>query len=95
MTSPADYLASQELGTKMRAAGIQAFEFISARDSEAGINVALFTPQALAANDPVCQTAWLCELTGERVRFLAVHGKVVHDFPIGLFLLGGKLPLPT
>lgn len=95
LTSASDYQASQELGTKMRAAGIQAFEFVSARNPEAGINVALFTPAAFTKVEPVSHTAWLCELSGERVRFLAVHGKAMHDFPIGLFLAGGKLPLPA
>jgi len=95
LTSPSDYQASQELGTKMRTAGIQAFEFVSARAPDAGCNVALFTPKVLARTDPVSQTAWLCELTGERVRFLPVHGKTMHDFPIGLFLVAGNLPLPA
>jgi len=95
LTSPSDYRVSQELGTKMRAAGIQVFEFVSARDPEGGINVALFTPTAFARPSPVSQEAWLCELSGERVRFHAVHGKDIHDFPLGLFVVDGKLPLPA
>jgi hypothetical protein len=92
---PSDYQSSQELGAKMRAAGIQAFEFVSARDPDAGCNVALFTPAAFAKAEPASQTAWLCELSGEHVRFLAVHGKAMHDFSINLFRIAGKLPLPA
>ncbi|HUW27393.1 MAG TPA: RES family NAD+ phosphorylase [Sulfuriferula sp.] len=92
LCSPSDYGASQTLGAGMRAAGIEAFEFISARDPESGINVALFTPLALSGNDPLFQEAWLCELTGERVRFHAAHSRAPHEFPIDTFLVAGHLP---
>lgn len=95
LTRPDDYRASQALGTRMRADGIEAFEFISARDPDGGINVALFNPGALAGKDPLSQEPWLCELTAERVRFYAAHSRDIHDFPVGLFLVGGKLPQPA
>ena len=92
LVAPADYRASQALGTELRLAGIEAFEYVSARDPEGGINVGLFTPLALAGPRPVFQEAWLAEVDGERVRFRALHGKEVHDFPIGRFLVDGRLP---
>jgi len=95
LTSPSDYRTSQALGAAMRAAGIEAFEFISARDAEAGINVALFTPRALTRKEPVSQEAWLCELTGERVRFRAARGRDLHDFPLAAFVIAGRLPQPA
>ena len=95
LASPSDYRASQALGTVMRAAGIAAFEFVSARDPQAGINVALFTPDAFARKEPVFQEAWLCELTGERVRFRAVGERDIHDFPLGAFQVEGRLPWPA
>jgi hypothetical protein len=95
LVHPSDYRASQELGAKMRATGIQAFEFVSARDLLGGINVALFTPEAFAKAEPITQSAWLCELTGEYVRFRTVHSKEMHDFPVDQFLVEGKLPLPA
>jgi hypothetical protein len=95
LSSPSDYSASHALGTQMRMAGIAAFEFISARDPERGINVALFTPKAFAKKVPVSQEAWLCELTGERVRFRAAWGRDPHDFPLALFLVAGRLPWPA
>jgi hypothetical protein len=81
-SSPSDYRASQALGTAMRAAGVEAFEFVSARDPEGGLNVALFTPKAFAKKEPVSQEAWLCELGGERARFRAARGRDLHDFAI-------------
>ena len=95
LASPADYRASQALGAAMRTAGIEAFEFVSARDPEAGINVALFTPRAFARKSPVSQEAWLCELDAERVRFRAVRGPDLHEFPLALFQVAGRLPWPA
>ena len=95
LTSPADYSDTQALGSRMRADGIEAFEFISARDPDGGINVALFNPGALAGKDPLSQEPWLCELTAERVRFYAARSRDIHDFPVGLFQVGGKLPQPA
>ncbi len=92
LTSPSDYRASQSLGAEMRTAGVEAFEFVSARDPDAGINVALFTPTALSGNAPVFQEAWLCELTGELVRFHAAHSHTLYTFAIDTFLVAGKLP---
>jgi hypothetical protein len=95
LASPSDYRASQALGTTMRAANIEAFEFVSARDPAAGINVALFTPRAFAKKEPVSQEAWLCEVTGERVRFRAARGRDLHDFPLAIFEVAGRLPWPA
>lgn len=95
LSSPSDYSASQALGTQMRMAGTEAFEFISARDPERGINVALFTPKAFAKKAPVSQEAWLCELTGERVRFRAAWGRDAHDFQLASFQVAGRLPWPA
>lgn len=91
LTSPSDYCATQALGAEMRMAGIEAFEFVSARDPDAGINVALFTSAALSGTAPVFQEAWLCEMTGELVRFRATHSNTLYTFPVELFLVAGKL----
>lgn len=92
LCNPSDYRASQALGTDMRTAGVEAFEFVSARDPAGGINVALFTPAALSGSAPVFQEAWLCELTGELVRFYATHSHTLYTFAIDTFLVAGKLP---
>ena len=95
LASATDYRESQALGTAMRAAGIEAFEFVSARDPGAGINVALFTPRAFARKAPVSQEAWLCELSAGRVRFRSTRGPDLHEFPLALFLVAGRLPWPA
>jgi len=86
------YNASQGLGAQMRAAGIEAFEYRSARDQGPGINVALFTPKALAARRPTFQEPWLCELTAEHVRFQAVHQKDQYHFALAGFQVGDQPP---
>lgn len=101
LAHPADYAASQALGSRMRTAGIQAFEFVSARNPAEGINVALFTPAAFSSPAPLALDAWLCETTAEQVSFRAVHRRdvgevrVTHDFPLSRFLVAGRLPLPA
>lgn len=101
LAHPSDYAASQELGTRMRTAGIEAFEFVSARNPDGGINVALFTPAAFSSPAPLALDAWLCETMAEKVSFRAVHrreardGWTTHDFPRSLFQVAGSLPLPA
>lgn len=95
LAHPSDYAATQELGSKMRQAGIAAFEYFSARDPEGGVNVALFTPDALPGSEPVSKESWLCELTGRHVRFSAGRNRAVHGFEVDRFLVGGELPQPA
>jgi len=92
---PADYAASQALGSRMRESGIDAFEYVSARDPHHGINVALFSPEAFAQPKPVWQEPWLAETTGMHVRYQSVHGKARHAFPVEVFQVDGRLPLPA
>jgi hypothetical protein len=95
LADPADYAATQALGAAMRAAGVEAFEFVSARDAAGGLNVALFTPKALAKKQPAWQEIWLCELTAAHVCFRAAHGREMHDFPLAAFQVDGALPWPA
>lgn len=95
LTHRSRYDATQSLGAQMREAGIEAFEYRSARDVGRGINVALFTPKALAGRRPAFQEPWLCELTGQHVQFQAVHGKEQYDFALSAFQVNGELPWPA
>jgi hypothetical protein len=94
LCDPTDYRTTQTLGALLRASGIQAFEFSSARALQDGLNVALFTPAAFAGRRPVFQDAWLCELTGHHVRFCATGGTGVHEFDVQGFEVDGVLPHP-
>jgi hypothetical protein len=93
---PSDYSVSQALGNAMREAGVEAFEYRSARCLQGGLNVALYVPAALADKRPRNLLSWLCETTGEYVAFKSAQ---VLDqprlFPLQSYLVGGHLPLPA
>lgn len=95
LTSPADYMATQALGSAMREQGIGAFTFVSARDRERGLNVGLFGPRALADRTPRAQTPWTCETTAERVTWREQGAHEVVAFPREGFLVAGVLPVPS
>lgn len=96
LAHPADYGATQTLGTALRAAGIEAFEYRSARDpSGAGVNVALFTPAAFAEPRPTHVDEWLCATGAGCVTYYSRHAGGVREFPIETFLVNGELPRPA
>lgn len=95
ISHPADYHMSRPLGTAMRDAGVDAFEFLSARCSKGGINVALFTPRVLTERRPRRLTPWLCETTADSVAFKNLHNvDGLHHFSREQFLFQGHWPQP-
>jgi hypothetical protein len=94
LIAPGDYRATQTLGSQMRAAGVHAFEFVSARDPAGGLNVALFSPEALASRRPANLTNWLCETDAERVTFAEAGAHTTHTFELQTFLVDAVLPVP-
>lgn len=94
LTHRRSYADTQSLGAAMRAAGIEAFEYTSARDPGRGINVALYTPRALDSPKPTSLDEWLCETRADAVTFYSRHGGGIRQFPRASFLLDGELPLP-
>lgn len=95
ISHPTDYAASQALGSDMRDAGVQAFEYPSARDPAHGLCVGLFTPQALAGTQPRTMRQWLCELSPSEVTFKPANGASVTTFPLAVFLVDGRLAQPA
>jgi hypothetical protein len=95
LESRTDYAATQALGHALREHGIEAFEYRSARDVNGGLNVALFTPAALAATRPARQVEWLCETRADLVRFYSHELRAVLEFPLQQFLVDGVLPTPA
>lgn len=95
LAHPRDYTATQALGSAMREAGYEAFEFPSARCPNGGNNVALFTPAAFAASQPGELQQWLCETRAENVTFSRAHNRSLHRFAIETFILDGDLPVPA
>lgn len=94
LQNPQDYSFSQNLGNAMREGDIEAFEFVSARDLEQGINVALFTPRALSCRQPQSKRESLCETSPDTVSFSARPGKLF-QFHLEQFLIEGALPQPA
>jgi hypothetical protein len=93
---PSDYRETQALGAAMRAAGVSAFEYLSARDPDAGLNVAVFHPSALLPRDRIlAREEWACTTGSTRVVFFNPARRAVREFPLGLFLLAGEFPAPA
>ncbi|HSH29905.1 MAG TPA: RES family NAD+ phosphorylase [Thiohalobacter sp.] len=95
LTDPASYTTTQALGRELRGAGIDGFEYRSARDPESGINIALFHPGALAEPAPAWQQPWLCDTRAEGVAFYSKEHGTAWQFPRVLFEVGGRLPTPA
>lgn len=92
---PSDYAATQQLGADMRGAGVQAFEYASARDPAHQSCVGLFTHQALAGVKPLTLAPWLCELREQEVAFKPLAGSSVVTYRLDDFLVGSALPRPA
>lgn len=95
LTARDSYQATQQLGQQMRAANIDGFEYQSARDAAGGLNVALYTPRALASAAPRHITSWLAETRAETVNLSERGSTTVVSFPIDQFLVSGELPFPA
>ena len=92
---PTDYAESQATGTAMRDVGVEAFEYRSARDPDAGLCVALFTGRAFASKRPLRANQWLCELGAAEVSFKKVGTHDVITHALATFLHNGELPMPA
>lgn len=95
ISDPEDYTDSRLLGTALREVDIKAFEFRSARDPGGGINVGLFTPEALSGRRPRYQQSWLCETRLDAVRFSSQGNTDMPQFGLETFLVNGHLPVPA
>jgi hypothetical protein len=96
ISDPAQYGASQQLGSTMREAGVEAFTFHSARDAEAGSNIGVFTLSAIQSRKPVNLRQWICTTTGEAVSFIEVHAnRQPYSFSLSGFLVNSILPVPA
>lgn len=95
LANPIDYSVSQALGTSMRDAGIEAFEYISARDKHNGINAALYTPATLMSDRPLYQESWLCQLDGVSVSFYATNSGSVHRYLQDEYQVNSVFPEPA
>lgn len=95
LVDPVNYNNCQLLGTAMRGAGVQAFEYTSARDVAKGICVGLFSFAAFSKKKPQETVQWLCELNATEVSFKQLESKQITSFGIENFLVDNQLPLPA
>lgn len=95
LTHPVNYSATQALGSAMRGAGVEAFEYLSARDPRHGICVGLFSPKVFAQKRPEETSRWLCEISASEVSFKQVESNTVTKYAITHFLFDGRFPLPA
>jgi hypothetical protein len=99
LASPTSYGEPQRLGAEMRADGVEAFRYRSARCPRGGDCVGLFTPAAFSARHPLRPVqSWLCTVTAqEDVEFRRQEVTRVErvEFPRAAFLVDGRLPRPA
>lgn len=95
IADPENYSRTQALGAAMRAAGVEGFEYPSARDVGDGLCGGLFSPQALASRRPETSSDWFCDLRAGVVAFRQRRDPDVHRFALDDFLVAGRLPLPA
>jgi hypothetical protein len=94
LLNPRRYSDTQELGRNMRAAEIEGFEYLSARDADGGINIALFKAGAFPCSHPTWQEPWICETVEDKVSFYS-KGCGTRLYQKELFLVEGELPAPA
>lgn len=97
IASPVSYAVTQALGREMRAAGVQAFRYPSARDPGSGVNVAALDPVVFGRRQPRSPETWHCTATRELVEFLRrdYFKPASFAFPRERFLVQGALPAPA
>jgi len=97
ISSPTSYESSQALGTTMRASGVEAFRYSSARDADSGINVGVFVPSVFGNTKPKLLETWYCAASRERVDVTQgdYFKRDRYTFPRAQFLVKGGLPAPA
>ncbi len=97
IASPSSYSSAQALGTEMRGAGVEAFKYPSARDTEGGVNVGVCVSTAFANVKPRSLETWHCAASREKVevRQADYFKRVAWSFQRAQFLVRGLLPAPA
>lgn len=97
ISSPSEYGPPQTLGSAMRTDAVQAFQYVSARDPQQGINVGALDPAVFKGAKPKNLESWHSTADKEGVEFrkLDYFNRVVTRFNRDIFLVGGELPAPA
>lgn len=96
IASPTEYRESQALGAAMRADGVEAFRYPSAR-AAGGINVGVFMASVFGAAKPRQFETWHCTATRERIEVVRrdFFEAIAFTFHRSAFLVDGSLPAPA
>jgi RES domain len=97
ISSPVSYGEAQRLGAQMRAEGVEACLYVSARARGRGLNLAVFE-NAFRPARPFDEQRWGCTASRERVEFRAARmlgREESHAFDREQFLVSGRLPAPA
>jgi len=94
------YAAAQTTGTRMRAAGVEAFTYRSARDPDGGDAVGVFSPAAFASKTPDFKRFQTWKMTSDQRQVTfehAVPGRAPRRFTFHAerFEIGGAFPDPV
>ena len=89
------YVVTQQLGADMRNAGVEAFQYQSARSLEALACVALFVPNVFIEDRPSMMEPWLCDMSPSEVTFKAISSRETYTFPLQMFECDGVFPMPA
>lgn len=95
LAHPKDYSAAQQIGTRMREAEVDAFEYTSARDTNNGHCVGLFNATPFKQTKPKDSNQWLCELGANEVSFKQVGQPRIYRYALTTFLHNQQLPMPA
>lgn len=95
LTHKQDYSQTQQLGSDMREAGVQAFEYHSSRSAAPLLCVGLFTPKAFSQKKPSNVSPWFCQLSENEVTFKQKDGTQLVRHSREDFCVSGELPLPA
>jgi hypothetical protein len=96
IASPVSYAETQTLGGAMRAAGIEAFRYPSARD-EGGVNAGVFSWRAFGRRRPRDLRTWHCSASRDGVEMVErdFFRRSAFRYPRSVFLVDGSLPAPA
>ena len=97
IASPSRYRATQALGAAMRADGVEMCRFPSARDQDAGVNVAVFVPGVFGRSAPQGFQHWRCSANRDMVEMTRrdFTTKESMVFARRVFLVNHRLPMPA
>lgn len=97
ISSPTNYAASQELGFAMREAGVEFCRYTSARASDGGVNIAVFSPAAFRRARPRAFETWQLVSTSTAVELSKrdYFERVLYQFSRDMFVVDGRLPAPA